>query len=67
MQHIGVWHERLEKNPDEIVMEHSELMVADIFAALAYYFDHRAAVLSNPLTSGLYRRIMQSLLNRLTR
>lgn len=41
MQHIAVWHEREGKSPDEIVAEHPQLTLADVYAALAYYYDHR--------------------------
>ncbi len=44
VQHIAVWHERLGKNPDEIVAEHSGLTLADVYAALAYYYDHREEI-----------------------
>jgi uncharacterized protein (DUF433 family) len=41
VQHIAAWHERLGRSPDEIVAEHSGLTLADVYAALAYYYDHR--------------------------
>lgn len=37
---IVIWHERLGRTPDEIAAEH-DLTLADVHAALAYYFDHR--------------------------
>jgi uncharacterized protein (DUF433 family) len=37
---IAVWHERLGKSADEIAAEY-DLTLADVYAALAYYFDHR--------------------------
>ncbi len=40
---IAVWHERMGKTPDEIAAEH-DLDLADIYAALAYYFDHRPEI-----------------------
>jgi len=40
VQNIVIWHERLGKTPDEIAAEY-DLNLADIYAALAYYFDHR--------------------------
>ena len=40
VQNIVLWHERLGINADEIAAEH-DLTLADIHAALAYYFDHR--------------------------
>jgi uncharacterized protein (DUF433 family) len=41
VQHIAAWHERLGRSPDEIVAEHPGLTLADVYAALAYYYDHR--------------------------
>ncbi len=41
VQNIAIWHERLGKSVDEIVAEY-DLTPADVHAALAYYFDHRA-------------------------
>src|SRR5262249_59529914 len=44
VQHVVVWHERLGKAPDQIVSEHPGLSLADIYAALAYYWDHREEI-----------------------
>jgi uncharacterized protein (DUF433 family) len=38
---IVIWHERLGKSVDEIASEYG-LTLADVHAALAYYFDHLA-------------------------
>lgn len=43
VQNIVVWHERQGKSVDEICNEH-DLGLADVYAALAYYFDHREAI-----------------------
>lgn len=40
VQNIVVWHEYLGKSADEISAEY-DLTLADVYAALAYYFDHR--------------------------
>ena len=39
VQNIVIWHERLGKSADEISSEY-DLSLADVYAALAYYFDH---------------------------
>jgi len=44
VQDIALWHERLGMNPDEIVAEYPDLTLADVYAALAYYCDHREAI-----------------------
>ena len=43
VQNIVIWHERLGMSVDEIAAEY-DLALADIYAALAYYFDHRAEI-----------------------
>jgi uncharacterized protein (DUF433 family) len=40
VQNIVIWHERMGKSADEIAAEY-DLTLADVYAALAYYFDHR--------------------------
>ncbi len=40
---IVVWHERLGQSADEIADAH-ELSLAQVYGALAYYFDHRAEI-----------------------
>jgi uncharacterized protein (DUF433 family) len=44
VQHVVVWHERMALSPDEIVSQHPGLTLADVHAALAYYWDHRDAI-----------------------
>lgn len=43
VQDIAIWHERLGRSPDEIAAEYN-LPLAAVYAALAYYFDHRAEI-----------------------
>jgi uncharacterized protein (DUF433 family) len=43
VQDIAIWHERLGRSPDQIAAEY-DLTLADVHAALAYYFDHRAEI-----------------------
>lgn len=38
---IAIWHEKLGMSPDEIVTQYPTLTLADVYAALAYYWDHR--------------------------
>jgi len=38
---VVVWHERLGQSADEIVRDYPHLQLADVYAALAYYYDHR--------------------------
>lgn len=43
VQHIAVEHERLGLSVDEIASEH-DLELAEVYAALAYYHDHRVEI-----------------------
>ena len=43
VQDIAIWHDRLGKSADEIAAEY-DLTLADVYAALAYYFDHREEI-----------------------
>jgi uncharacterized protein (DUF433 family) len=44
VQHIALWHERQGLTPDEIVANHPELTLSDVYAALTYYWDHREQI-----------------------
>ena len=41
VQDIFVWHELQGQSADEIVSRFPQLTMADVYAALAYYWDHR--------------------------
>jgi len=40
VQDIAIWHDRLGKTVDEICADY-HLSLAEVHAALAYYYDHR--------------------------
>ena len=40
---VAIWHERMGMVADEIAAGY-DLTLADVYAALAYYFDHRAEI-----------------------
>jgi uncharacterized protein (DUF433 family) len=41
VQDIFVWHEMQGQSADAIVSQFPQLSLADVYAALAYYWDHR--------------------------
>jgi uncharacterized protein (DUF433 family) len=41
VQDVYVWHELQGQSADEIVSNFPHLTLADVYAALAYYWDHR--------------------------
>lgn len=65
VQHIVIWHERMGLSADEIASDHG-LTLAEVYAALTYYYDHRQeidkAILADESTvSELRKRIMSKL------
>ena len=40
VENIVIWHERLGRSADEIASDY-DVTLADVYAALAYYFDHQ--------------------------
>lgn len=43
VQNVAIWHERLGRGADEIAADY-DLTLAEVYAALAYYFDHREEI-----------------------
>ena len=43
VQAIVVWHTVLNRSPEEIALDHN-LTVAEVYAALSYYHDHREKI-----------------------
>ena len=52
VQNIVVWHERMGKSVDEISAEYG-LTLAEIHAALSYYFDHQDEINASIRESGV--------------
>ena len=44
VQDIVIWHERMGMSPDEIIYHHPSITLADVYAALSYYHDHREEI-----------------------
>lgn len=44
VQDIIVWHDKLGMSPGEIVDDYPPLTMADVHAALAYYWDYQEAM-----------------------
>ncbi len=41
VEHIAICYERMGMSPDEIVSAHPTISLAQVHAALAYYFEHK--------------------------
>lgn len=59
VQDIALWHERLGKSADEIAAEY-ELTLADVYAALAYYFDHREEIDARMVEGGAFAEALRA-------
>jgi uncharacterized protein (DUF433 family) len=46
VQDIAVEHDWQAMTPEEICQQHPGLTLAEVYSALAYYYDHRDAILS---------------------
>jgi uncharacterized protein (DUF433 family) len=44
VEHVAVMYERMGMNPDEIVTQLPTMTLAQVHAALAYYYDHKQAI-----------------------
>ncbi|BAZ28408.1 hypothetical protein NIES4074_08410 [Cylindrospermum sp. NIES-4074] len=41
VQDIVIWHEQMGMSADEILHHYPSITLSDVYAALAYYYDHR--------------------------
>lgn len=44
VQHIAIWHERMQMSAEEIVATYPTLSLPAVYAALAYYHGHRSDI-----------------------
>ena len=44
MQDIYVWHELQAMSADEIASRYEQITMADVYAALAYFWDYRSEI-----------------------
>jgi uncharacterized protein (DUF433 family) len=44
VEDIAIWHERMGMSPDQVVSEYPSITLADVHAALAYYYENRERI-----------------------
>ncbi len=44
VKHVAVWHEQMGMSPAEIVATYPTITLAQVHAALSYYYGHRAEI-----------------------
>ncbi|MGH2560204.1 MAG: DUF433 domain-containing protein [Thermomicrobiales bacterium] len=61
---VVIWHDQMGMSPEEIVEEFPTITLGDVYAALAYYWDHRndiqAAIAREHEIAEKYRKIYPS-------
>jgi uncharacterized protein (DUF433 family) len=68
VEEIPIWHERMAMSPDEIVSEYPSITLADVHAALAYYYENRERIdadidASKRYAAGMRAKAVPSLLH----
>jgi uncharacterized protein (DUF433 family) len=44
VRHVAVWHEEMGMSPTEIAVTYPMITLAQVHAALAYYYDHKEEI-----------------------
>jgi uncharacterized protein (DUF433 family) len=44
VEDVAIWYERMGMSPDQIVSEYPSITLAEVHAALAYYFENREVI-----------------------
>jgi uncharacterized protein (DUF433 family) len=44
VRHVAVWHDRMGMTPTEIAATYPTITLAQVHAALSYYYDHREEI-----------------------
>jgi uncharacterized protein (DUF433 family) len=44
VRHVAVWHEEMGMSPTEIAVTYPTITLAQVHAALAYYYDHKEEI-----------------------
>lgn len=60
VQNIAIWHEQCGLSPDEIVGQHPGITLADVHAALAYYWDHAEEIRAQIRTDEQFAQELQA-------
>lgn len=60
VQDIVIWHEHKGMSPDEILYHHPSITLSDVYAALAYYHDHRDEIRQQMAESEAFIQEMQA-------
>lgn len=59
VQDIVIWYEQMGMSPDEILYHYPSITLSDVYAALAYYHDHREEIRKQMAESEAFIREIQ--------
>ncbi|MBE7383082.1 MAG: DUF433 domain-containing protein [Leptolyngbya sp. SIO1E4] len=54
VQDVVIWYEHLNMSPDDIVYHYPSITLADVHAALTYYYDHLDEIRQDIRTSAAF-------------
>ncbi|UFP92790.1 DUF433 domain-containing protein [Gloeobacter morelensis] len=60
VQDIVLCHERMGMSPDEIILHHPSITLADVYAALTYYHDHLQEIQQQIAEDEIFAQKMQA-------
>ena len=60
VQNVVICYERMGMSPDEIIYHYPSINLADVHAALAYYYDHVAEIRQDIEQDEIFAREMKS-------
>ena len=61
VEDVVYWHERQRMTPFEIVHEYPTITVADVYAALAYYWDNRGEIEAKMDRDAAYAELLRAM------
>ncbi|MEM9161501.1 MAG: DUF433 domain-containing protein [Cyanobacteria bacterium P01_F01_bin.4] len=57
---IVIFHERMGLSPDEILLHYPTITLADVYSALAYYYDHLEEIRQNIEEDGAFAATLKT-------
>jgi uncharacterized protein (DUF433 family) len=60
VEDVAIWHERMDMSPVEIVSEYPTITLADVHAALAYYYENKVRIDADIAAAKQYAEELQA-------
>ncbi len=62
VEDVAIWHEQMGMSPDEIVSAYPSITLADVHAALAYYYENRERIDADTIEGERFVQEMKAML-----